>query len=67
METQKHDAIPVPTKFGQLQDKFLDVFEPPTTPHPCAIQYHIELLDPTRPIPNHKQYRLSQTELDKAK
>ena len=42
------------TKWDQLLDEFPDVFEPPSTPHPRAIQHRIELLDPTRPIPNHK-------------
>ena len=56
-----------PTQWDQLLDEFPDVFEQPSTPYPRAIQHRIELLDPTRPIPNHKQYRLSQTELDEAK
>ena len=48
-------------------DEFADVFMAPTQPHERDIKHRIELLDPAQPIPNHKQYRLSQPELDEAK
>ena len=54
-------------KVGSTLDKFSYVFEQPSIPHMRVIQHSIELLDLTQPIPNHKQYWLSQTELDEAK
>ena len=66
-QTTTHNANSTTTKWDKILDEFSDVFEPPSTPYPRAIQHRIELLDPNRPIPNHKQYRLSQTELDEAK
>ena len=58
---------PVATKWDTLLDGFADVFTEPTQPHPRQIKHHIKLLDPTKAVPNHKQYRLGQKELDKAK
>ena len=45
-EIQKHDVLPILTKWNQLLDEFPNVFEPPSPSHPHAIQYCIELLDP---------------------
>ena len=36
----------------------------PTQPHYRPIKYYIELLDPTKPVPNHKHYRLVQKKLE---
>ena len=61
------ETSPTPTKWDTLLDEFADVFTEPTQPHPRPIQHRIELLDPTKPIPNHKQYQLGQKELEEAK
>ena len=58
---------PVATKWDMLLNEFTDVFMEPIQPHSRPIKHRIELLDPTKPIPNHKQYRLRQKELDKPK
>ena len=55
------------SKWDLICADFPHVFAPPQQPVECSIKHHIELLDPTAPIPNHKQYRLSQAELDEAK
>lgn len=55
-------------RWSQICDEFPDVFEPPTGLPPARDTDHkIELLDPNAPIPNHKQYRMSQVELDEVK
>ena len=46
------------TKWDTILDVYPDVFTEPTMPHPRAIKHRIELLDPSQPIPNHRQYRL---------
>ena len=51
---------PVAAKWEIFLDEFADVFTEPTQPHPRPIKHCIVLLDPTKPIPNHKQYRLGE-------
>lgn len=46
-----------------LLSEFRDVFEAPGVPPPRSTRHRIDLVDPTRPPPRHRVYRMSAREL----
>ena len=55
---------PAPNRWDMLLNELADVLTEPTQLHPRPIKHCVELLDQTKPIPNHKQCYLKQKELE---
>ena len=53
-----------PDYWKKFCSEYKDLFEEPGTPVERDIKHQIDLLNPDAPVKYHKQYRMSQQELD---